>query len=473
MFTTPEYFTKILRPLGDVIVSMERHGVPFDRPAAEALLERIKADEVEVRAKLEDWVAMIGYPAPEEGVNWNSYVQLIKIIYNHIGLAPAMYWKKGRTGWIETEDGDYIEEYTGEGKLKTDDVALNWLGNKHPEFRDFLNDIRELRWVVRARNYVETWLGLCIYRDGWWWLHPSFGLSSDRDERPGARTGRFAVKNPALQQLPAHEDNYKLRSLFRAPNGYLLIEVDYAQLEVIVLAHICHRLFGTDFLVQRVQPGQPDMHSSTAKYVFGEVLGDPRIKLLPVEAIKKEAAHERFLVKSIRYGLAYMKGDQGFGDTLFDVTGEALGKARAATLREALFEFDPEIPMYHDFCRATAPRWGGAVSLFGRWSPLPHARANSKGLRNRAIRQFSNYGMQAGGQEITASSMILCHNDTRLHKLGAVQFLQVHDSNCFMVPEANAPAAMDIIVDNMVRAVGLDAPLAAEGKFGPSLQDTK
>lgn len=469
MWSTREYGEKFLGPLGQVTVAMERRGVPFDIEAATALLERVKDEEATTRASLASWSGGSGidYVGPEMPPNWGSWQQLQYFLYTPLGLdlAPPPYWKKGATGVGLTAGSLRRGE---EPKIATDDKALEWLAGAHPEHADGLGLIRELRWKQRAANYIETWLSLAVKHDnGWHYLHPSFGLSSDHDERAGARTGRFAVKNPALQQVPVHQDEFGLRKLFRAPPGFVWVVCDFSVLEIVILAHLCHRLFKSDGLIKRVLPGAPDMHSVTAKHVFGNVLGDAKLRALDVDAIKGEAAHERFLAKAVRYGLHYMKGATGFGDTLFDVNGNALGKRMAQKLIDGVYELDPELLWYHEFCKDAAPRWKCATSLLGRVSPLPDAASPSMGLRNRAIRQFSNFGMQAGGQEVTGLSMI------DMYKKGMQQVLQVHDENCAVVPEAEGAEWLGIMKESMENAIKLDAPLTATGSIAETWGDAK
>lgn len=477
MLPQKQYHEQLLAPLGEVTVAMERHGVPFDVPAARELLKRVQADLALTTWKLTEWYAEVDAVGPEMPPNWNSAPQLQYFLYTPCGLnmPPALYWKKGATGWEEGDDGEYQEEWEGEGQFKTDDVALQWLAAHHKEHAEGIQLIRDWRWQKRVCTYLETWLAAALWREtpgegigGWWWLHPSFGLANDKDERAGAVTGRFAIKNPALQQVPSRDDEYELRKLFRAPPGYSWVVCDYSQLEIVILAHLVAKLFGTDGLLQRLQPGKPDMHSLTVKYIMGEVLGDEFIKLLDVKDIKKKAKLKREIAKALRYGLNYGKGKYGFGNTLFLEDGSALGEERAEQMILALYEFDPEIPQYQDWMRQFIQRYEMVVSLLGRFCPLPGANATSKGDRNRAWRRALNYPMQAGGQEVTAAAMIAAYKDEVLRQLGFRLMLQVHDELCGLVRTEHAQAAMERLVFIMCNTIMLLAQLTASGGIGDS-----
>lgn len=472
-FGPSDYFRALLGPLGEVTTAMERHGVPFDVAGARDTLGRIRDDLAVTRARLAEWLgpAGVNYRGPENPPNLRSWQQLQRLLYTEDGcnMRPSPYWKKGSTGYAESGE----EVRPGEGALKTDDVALAWLAGEYPEHAAGIGLVRDYRWQTRAENYVETWLGHAVRHRNpgtpdWDWLHPSFGLASDRDERAGARTGRFAVKNPALNQVPSRGDDYGLKALFRAPPGWEWVVVDYTQLEIVVLAHVCAALFGTDGLVRRLEPGQPDMHSATAKFVWGEVLGDQRLRDLDVGRVKAEAALERDLVKAVRYGVNYGKGPRGFGDTLFDRSGRALGEDRARSLLDALFAFDPEIPRYQDWVRETITRDMGLASLMGRWCPLPDAASDRTGTRNRAWRQALNWPMQAGGQEIMAAAMLSLQRDPELAGLQYRMILPCHDEICGLVPEGRGAEAFARVVEVVTTTVRLRARLSAAGGHGDS-----
>jgi hypothetical protein len=487
MLPQKQYHEELLAPLGEVTVAMERHGVPFDVPAARELLKRVQADFDATSWKLTEWYAEVDAVGPEMPPNWNSAPQLQYFLYTPCGLnlPPALFWKKGATGWEEGDDGEYKEEWEGEGQFKTDDVALQWLAAHHPEVAPILQLIRDWRWQKRVITYLNTWIAAALWRPdpecsvgGWWWLHPSFGLANDKDERAGAITGRFAIKNPALQQVPSRDDEYELRKLFKAPPGYSWVVCDYSQLEIVILAHLCAKLFGTHGLADRMaldDKGEPlqDMHSLTCKYILGEVLGDAQIKLLDVKDVKKHAKLKREITKTLRYGLNYGKGKYGFGNTLFLEDGSALGEDRAEKMILALYEFDPEIPQYQDWMRTFIERYEMVVSLLGRFCLLPLARRGSRSERNRAWRRALNYPMQAGGQEVTAAAMIAAFKDAVLKSLGFRLMLQVHDELCGLVRTENAPAARDRLRYIMCNTIILAAQLAASGGIGDSWGQAK
>jgi DNA polymerase-1 len=468
--TPAEYHARVTGPLTEVVCAMEREGCPVDVERLRALRSDFAARAGASERTLGDWAEKAaGWPLPDP-VNWRSPRQLVLLLHSELGLhlPPSPFKKKGAVELADNPDDE-------DGEVCTDDRALEWLGGQHPEYRAALNGIRDLRKWERYRNYAEDWLVKGIaHQDGTYRLHPVFGLAHDGDDRPGAVTGRFAVKNPPLQQVPSRGEGGKLlRGAFVAPPGRRLIVADYAQLEVVILAHLCSRLFGTTGLRDRLTPGAPDVHSATAAYVFGEVLRYPQCRGAVLQDYKGALKWLRDLIKAIRYGLNYGKGPVGFGTTLFDAEGNPLGEKRAQQMIDALLDFDPEIRRYQGFIRQFIEAHRYIPSLLGRVLPLPGATAQRQGERNRAWRRALNYPMQAGGQEVTALAMIAAFRDPELRALGFRLSLQVHDELVGHAPEAHADRATARLAEIMCDALPLDAPLQVSAHHAERWSEAK
>lgn len=493
-WTAAEYHNNLLAPVGIVTNAMERTGVPVDPDKLRAIDADMQAKAAELRTELGQWC---GRP----DINWNSWQQLAHWLHDEpgdggLGLTPSPYCKKG-----EVPDD----------KIATDDRALEWLAGHNPDQRHGIQTLRSLRTHERMARYARSWLAVGIpHNDGTLRLHPSFGLASDRDNRPGAKTGRFGVKNPALNQVPTRtdaagelgvpKDPAFIRRAFVAPPGKKLVVVDYSQLEIVELAHCIAKLFGPDDpLVAKVAVGQ-DIHGPLARMAFGELaVGglEQRLAGRPSEAeaqhlLKqleearavaaadpkdfKKAPHLkvlRELGKAGIYGNNYGKGKKGFATSVFLPDGSPLGDDRAALLVDGLKGLYPGIPRFQDYIREFIEKHGYITSLFHRWMPLPNARARERGLRNRAWRQALNYPMQAGGQEIMALALIAIHNHPRLRELGLELVLVVHDEIIGMVDERRAEEALGIVEHIMVEVVALLVPLKAEGAIGDNWKDSK
>lgn len=463
-------FNNNLQKLNRVVYDMERRGVPVDLNIAAEIRDSATRDETETRRRLDEYAGTL---CGRTETNWNYHGWLAPFLFGDapsgLGLVPSEFCAKGRVR---------------DDALTTDGVALDWLASLNPEHRELLNLIRKLRQQHRVANYAASWIELAVpHEDGSFRLHPSFGMANDTDTRPGAKTGRFGIKNPPLQQVPndPRKDPYRLRRAFLAPPGYVLVVADYSQLEIVIMAHLCYRLFGATGLRDRLYPGKPDMHSATAKYVFGDTLGVAEVLACEDLALfKKDPILKRFrdLVKRIRYGLAYGKGDYGFGNTLFEldadgnIIGPPIGEEKAGVFKNALLDMDPEVRQFQEWVWNYGYEHQMFPSLLGRWDPGPIIRDKGRGgkpsgLAKRKYRQWLNWPMQAGGQEVVFMVMIA------LAEAGFIQDLQVHDELHFWVRPDDLDRSIKVIQEIGENTIKLDAPLSFKPHAGANWEDCK
>lgn len=445
------YHAMILGPLDVVVQQLERDGVCVSRPRLLDIESRALAAAEEQREALNKWAG--------KEVNWNSPKQVQELLHDELKLPASPYCKKGAVK---------------DGKVSTDDRALEWIidhcQGELAVHRDSVQLVREFRRSKRMANYAREWHDLSVDRGGYATLHPSYGLASDDDDRPGARTGRFAVKNPPLNQVPANpeKDRFGLRTAFIAPPGYLVVACDASQLEVVLGADKATRLFGTTILADKLRAGQ-DMHIATARYVFGEVLGDELCRTTPDSEFKKNkhTSHWRGQAKAVRYGVNYRKTGYGFGSSLFDQAGDALGEEAGERIVQAFYDFEPELRMLHDFGTWWTKNKGYSSSALGRWTWLDGWNSPQRGLFNKACRKEANWYMQSTGQEVLALALIACSNDKRLRAMGFRLMLPVHDEIVGIVKEAHAAEATAIVQGHITGVMELLAPLGASGGYGP------
>jgi DNA polymerase-1 len=452
LWTADQYHRNLLAPVGEVVIGMERTGIPVDLDQLRDIEARMAARGTELLAELAQWTG-------GREVNWNSWQQLAAWLHDApedggLGLEPSPYCKKGEVA---------------DDKVSTDDRALEWIGGHNPDHRAPITALRNLRQCERMGRYARDWLDKALpHADGTWRLHPSFGLASDHDTRPGAVTGRFAVKNPPLNQVPRNpaKDPAGMRRAFVPPPGHRLVVVDYSQLEVVILGHLIATLFGdSDPLVAKLRSGE-DIHGPAARYIFGDLAGDEAVAGIPLPEFKKRRPDLRDLGKIGIYGKNYGKGVEGFAWSTFLPSGEPLGREKARLLVEGLDKFYPGVPRYQAFVRSWIERHAYIVSLFGRWQPMPAARSSAKGHRNRAWRQSLNYPMQAGGQEIMALALIRIAQDRELAEWGFTLSLVVHDEIVGWAPEETAAACLERVKWHMTEAVSLLCTLRVEGNTG-------
>lgn len=462
-WSATDYHANLLAPVGRVVIAMERTGVPVDMQILLDIDRTMSERAADLRAKLLEWTG-------GRDINWNSWQQLGAWLHNQpdddppgLGMEPSPYWKKGET----------------DGEIKTDDRALEWLAGQYEQHRGGIQNLRQLRQCERMARYARDWLrGAILHADGTHRLHPSFGLASDHDSRPGAVTGRFGVKNPPLNQVPRNplKDPAGMRRAFIPPPGYKMIVVDYSQLEVVILAHLIATIFGDDDpLVQAVR-SNADIHAMGARFIFGELAQNPEVAAVTdLKQFKKDPQLSlyRDITKTGIYGKNYGKGRRGFAHSFFLPNGEPLGESRADLLVTGLDTFYPGVPRYQEFIRWFIKRFGYIMTLFGRWQPTPGAMSSKVAIQNRAWRQALNYPMQGGGQEIMALAIIALLSDPRLRELGYELGLVVHDETVGWAPEAYAEEALAIVTEIMISVVEMLAPLRASGHTGNNWAEAK
>lgn len=477
-WTAEEYHRNLLAPVGEAVIGMERTGIPVSRPVLTDIEQRMADRAATLRRELADW-----HPGD---INWNSWQQLADWFHGTWGdeqeklQAERQDWNPiyGCARGLGMEPSPYCKKgEVPDDKISTDDRALEWLAGHNPEHRAPINALRSLRQCERMGRYARDWLDKAVpHADGTWRLHPSFGLATDHDTRPGAVTGRFGVKNPPLNQVPRNpaKDPAGMRSAFIPPPGQRLIVIDYSQLEVVIIAHLIATLFGEDDpLVTRVRSGA-DVHGPLAQYMFGTLVGDAEVAAIDPKEFKKKRGDLRDLGKIAIYRANYGGNTaQGYAYSTFMPDGNPLGLERGQLLVDGLAGFYPGVIDYQKYIRTFIERHAYIMTLFGRWQPLPNAKSPTKSWRNRAWRQALNYPMQGGGQEIMALALIAVKNDPYLKELGFQLSLVVHDEIVGWAPEHNADAALERCCFWMTTVVDLLTPLRVEGHTGASWKEAK
>lgn len=443
-------YPTFLIQLDAVVHRMERAGVYVDKELAREKLAAAEKQLADVDAALSQWL-------PPD-VNLNSPMQAIAF-FDSVGLPRAQYWFKGRVR---------------DGEAKLDTTAVKWIqsqvrGTTWELFLDFYIERKRVLKAIQYLSYIDY-----AASDGR--IHPVIGAIGESDDRSGTASGRFSIKNPAMQQLPANKekDLFKVREIFTAPEGRSLVVCDWSALEVRTLAHVAKFLFSDDTLERRIAPGAPDIHSATARYVYGEFMGDHEVAACPVDQIKKRYDMLRQNVKAIRYGLAYCKGARGFGETLFDESGEAIGEQRAQVLVDGLLSFDPAIKHFQDWVWKYIRNHGEMPSIFGKIRPLPDALSREEWQVRRAWRQACNHPQQGGGAEIAGSAMIEIDAALRDIDPTARLTLQIHDELIAECQEEKAEAVRDKMHEIMCHPrLHLNVPLEASAGTGKNWLEAK
>jgi DNA polymerase-1 len=461
-----------LTAIDDAVVSMERTGVFVDVGFCNDKAALAAQHEAEAWERLKPWVNAAGgdiqdiFGTPllyrddddDEVRGGESPVKLQDFLHNPsggVGIEPSPFWRLGRCK---------------PGEVKTDAKALEYLAGKHADHRPALLNVLALRRARGCLKYLRKLPLFVVPSTGR--VHAVFGPASDGDDRVGALTGRLAIKKPELMQIPRNpkKDIYGLRNAFTAQGkGRVVLAVDYSALEVVLLAHFCAALFGDLDLAAAVARGAVDIHSVHTIRVYRDILAAPELLGVQPEEVKKHADPVvnwyRELIKAIWYGLQYGKGAWGFGSTLFNQDGSALGDEAAQKMIDALLDARPGVRLWQDWVWQFIQEHHGIPSLGGRWCDLTDLMRGDEWRQKRAHRRALNFPEQAGAADLVGWAMHLVNTDEVLRQLGFSLILQIHDELVLEGPECNAEEALMRTQYLMENAWPLLCDLQATGHY--------
>ena len=394
-------YNEIEFPLAQVLADMTRIGMLVDR-------DGIDQFGVKLRSELEQVLSRIHMETGSASFNPNSTKQLGEMLFVTMGLPHG---KKTQRGW------------------STDAETLEAL-------RDYplVEDILQYRAYQKLNStYVEGLLKV-IGEDGR--IHTTFNQTE-------ARTGRLSSDNPNLQNIPIRTElGSQLRAYFIAKPGCVLVDADYSQIELRILAHVT----GDEHMQQAFRSGQ-DIHRSTAARIYGIPQGEvtPRV---------------RSGAKAINFGIMYGKGAYSLSKDIGVTVKEA-----DAFLKNYLAAF-PSVSSYMDKTIADARANGYVSTLFGRRRALPELNSNSHNIRASGERMARNTPIQGTAADVIKLAMVRVWKRLRDEKMESRLILTVHDELIVEAPEAEAEKAAQILREEMEGCVHYAVPLSTDVHTG-------
>ena len=392
-----ELYNNIEFPLAQVLADMTRNGVLVDREGIEAFGGRLQAE-------LADVLARIQLETGTSDINLNSPKQLGELLFDKMGLPHG---KKTKSGW------------------STDAATLDALRG-YP----LVEDILQYRAYQKLNStYVEGLLKV-IGEDGR--IHTRFNQTE-------ARTGRLSSDNPNLQNIPIRTElGSQLRAYFVAKPGCVLVDADYSQIELRILAHIT----GDEHMQQAFLKGE-DIHRSTAAKIYSV----PQSEVTP---------RLRSASKAINFGIMYGKGAYSLSKDI----GVSVKEAEAF-LRNYLDAF-PKVSSYMEKTIADARECGYVSTLFGRRRALPELASNNHNIRASGERMARNTPIQGTAADVIKLAMVRVWRRLRDEKMESRLILTVHDELIVEAPEAEAEKAAAILREEMEGCVHYAVPLSTE-----------
>ena len=396
-----ELYNNIEFPLAQVLADMTRTGILVDRDGIEAF-------GVQLRQELDQVLTRIEMEAGTSDFNPNSPKQLGTLLFDTMGLPHG---KKTKNGW--STDAETLE------KLR--DIPL-------------VEDILQYRACQKLNStYVEGLLKV-IGEDGR--IHTRFNQTE-------ARTGRLSSDNPNLQNIPIRtEMGSKLRAYFVAKPGCVLVDADYSQIELRILAHVTG-----DAHMQEAFLSGADIHRSTAAKIYNIRPEDVTPRL-------------RSSAKAINFGIMYGKGAYSLSKDI----GVSVKEAEAF-LQTYLATF-PNIDGYMEKTIANARQCGYVSTLFGRRRALPELNSNNHNIRASGERMARNTPIQGTAADVIKLAMVRVWRRLRDEKMESRLILTVHDELIVEAPEAEAEKAAQILREEMEGCVHYAVPLSTDVHTG-------
>ena len=396
-----DLYNNIEFPLAQVLADMTRTGILVDR-------EGIETFGVQLRQELDQVLTRIEMEAGTSDFNPNSPKQLGTLLFDTMGLPHG---KKTKNGW--STDAETLE------KLR--DIPL-------------VEDILQYRACQKLNStYVEGLLKV-IGEDGR--IHTRFNQTE-------ARTGRLSSDNPNLQNIPIRtEMGSKLRAYFVAKPGCVLVDADYSQIELRILAHVTG-----DAHMQEAFLSGADIHRSTAAKIYNIRPEDVTPRL-------------RSSAKAINFGIMYGKGAYSLSKDI----GVSVKEAEAF-LQTYLATF-PNIDGYMEKTIADARQCGYVSTLFGRRRALPELNSNNHNIRASGERMARNTPIQGTAADVIKLAMVRVWRRLRNEKMESRLILTVHDELIVEAPEAEAEKAAQILREEMEGCVHYAVPLSTDVHTG-------
>lgn len=395
-------------PLAGVLAKMENIGFGVDRQGiadyGAMLSQQISQLEEEI------------YQSAGGKFNINSPKQLGKVLFEDLGLPVK---KKTKSGY------------------STNAEVLESLRYEHP----IVEMVLQYRTLAKLNSTYCEGLLKVIADDGR--IHSSFNQTE-------TRTGRISSTEPNLQNIPVRTElGREMRKFFCAKEGWVLVDADYSQIELRVLAHIS----GDENMIQAFKNGD-DIHTITASQVFN----------LPPEMITPLM---RSRAKAVNFGIVYGIGAFSLGKDIGVSTKEA-----SLYIKNYLTHYSG-VDKYMQEVVERAKLDGYVETMFGRRRYLPELSSSKHMMRAFGERVARNMPIQGTAADIIKIAMVRVDERLKREGMRSRLILQVHDELIVEAPVEESERAAKLLQEEMENAVRLDVPLTADAAIGRTWYDAK
>ncbi len=399
--------TDIEIPIAKVLASMEHEGVMLDTDALDKFGKELLPKIEEIEKQVHD---LAGHP-----FNIASPKQMSTVLFGELALPAG---KKKSTGY------------------STDSETLEGLAGLHP----IIKPILEYRKLTKLYNTYVKGLQNAVSEDGR--MYTTF-------KQTETRTGRISSAEPNIQNIPVRtEIGRNFRKFFTAAPGKVLIDADYSQIELRVLASLAN----DKVMIETFSEGR-DIHMETAQSVFRGTAG-----VSPAELRRR--------AKAVNFGIVYGIGAFSLAKDID--TSVPMAKQY---IDDYLTHFSG-VKAYMEKIIANAESNGYAVTYFGRKRFIPEILSTNKTVKALGKRIAMNTPIQGTAADIIKIAMIRVSERLERELPEAKLILQVHDELIVESPEKDAEKALKILTEEMQSAVKLNVPLPVDAKIGKTWFDT-
>lgn len=401
----------IEQPLTEVLADMEYTGIKTDTDGVKKFGERLSEDIDICQAKI--------YELSGREFNIASPKQLGEVLFDDrtgLGL-PAK--KKTKSGY--STNAEVLEE----------------LRSYHP----VIEYILQYRQLTKLRSTYVDGLLKTVAADGR--IHSVF-------KQTETRTGRISSTEPNMQNIPVRTElGREMRKFFVADSGKILLDADYSQIELRIMAHICG-----DKNMQQAFADGTDIHTMTASQVFD-------MPPIMVTSSMRSAA------KAVNFGIIYGIGAFSLSKDI------GVSVSEADKYIKSYLNNYPNVERFMNDTVEGAKKTGFVSTMFGRRRSIPELRSSNKILQAAGKRIAMNTPVQGTAADIIKIAMVRVYKKLNEEKLNAKLILQVHDELIVEADTNDADRAAQILSEEMTNAVELSIPLVADVNKGDTWYGAK
>lgn len=402
-------YNEVELPLVTVLAHLEINGFLVDdnqlKEFADKLGEKIDALTNEI------------YMLAGEEFNINSPKQLGVILFEKLELKPV---KKTKTGYATNAD------------------VLEKLRDKHP----IVNFIMEYRQLAKLKSTYCDGLTAVV--------NPNTHRIHSVFTQTVTVTGRLSSTEPNLQNIPTRTElGREIRKMFVAKDGYVLVDADYSQIELRVLAHIAN-----DETMINAFRNNEDIHAVTASQVLG----------IPLEDVTKE---QRSSAKAVNFGIVYGIGEFSLAQDLH------ISVKEAKAYIESYLEKYHGVRNYMESIKEQAKKDGYVKTMLNRIRYIPELKSPNYNIRQFGERVALNTPIQGTAADIIKLAMVRVDNRLINEGLKSKLILQVHDELIVEAHKDEVDKVKQILSEEMQGAMELNVPLKVDMSTGHSWYDAK